>query len=67
MAITKAQRTYLTNARDFGKAYHYRNPQPGGCSIAWNASRDNVCRKLVASGLLTDDYGITEAGRAALV
>ena len=67
MTITKAQRTYLTNARDCGKAFYYREPQHGGCSMAWNAARNRVCRKLVALGLLTDEYEITEAGRAALI
>lgn len=66
MAITKTQRQYLANARDFGRAFYYRKPQHGGCSMAWSAARNRVCRKLVATGLLNDDYGITESGLAAL-
>lgn len=66
MTVTKSQLVYLANARDFGKAYYYRKPQHGGCSMPWNAARNMTCRKLVALGLLTDDYEITEAGRAAL-
>ena len=64
--LTKAQRTYLTNARDFGHAHYYRKPQVGGCAMAWTTARNVVCRKLEVLGLLNSDNSITEAGLAAL-
>jgi hypothetical protein len=66
MKLTTAQRQFLTNARDHGNAAYYRKPQVGGCTMPWTANRDLACRKLVAAGLLTSGYEITEAGTALL-
>lgn len=66
MKLTKAQRTYLTNAQDFGFAHYYRKPQVGGCSMPWTTGRDKVCRELKVAGLLDSDYAITEAGKEAI-
>lgn len=66
MKLTKAQRTALTNARDFGNAWYYRKPQIGGCANPWRANVGLMHRKLVVAGLLTKDDTITEAGLAAL-
>lgn len=70
--ITKAQRTALEAARDYGDANAYACPSnPRGYSVyPHRSTRFQMFRTMMRAGLLElvgcGHYGITDAGRAAL-